>query len=136
MDILGVVAGAQHRWTDAEHYHLEALAIDEEMLGAGHPNVAVELYNLATIYATQRRYRDSEPLFQRALAINERTLGANHLRVATTLDNYAQVLAKTGRRREATEMQKRAEAIRRASGLSGRDVIDIQLLRAERRGVR
>jgi tetratricopeptide (TPR) repeat protein len=134
--MLGLVAGVQHRWADAEGYHLKALAMDEKVLGSSHPDVAVELYNLATIYTNQHRYREAEPLFQRALAINEGILGANHPRVAATLSNYAHLLDKTGRRREATEMRKRAETILRESGLSGRDVIDLQVLKVESRGVR
>jgi hypothetical protein len=38
----------------------------------GHPDVAVSLNNLASLYSIQGRYAEAEPLNKRALAIRER----------------------------------------------------------------
>ena len=50
----------------------EALAIREKALGPDHPDVALNLNNLAALYWTRAEYDEAEPLFRRALAISEK----------------------------------------------------------------
>ena len=57
---------------EAEPLYQRALAIDENALGADHPDVAIDLNNLALLYHTQGKYAEAEPLYQRALAIRSR----------------------------------------------------------------
>jgi len=45
------------------------LAIREKALGVEHPNVALSLQNLATIYEVQNRLSEAEQLYLRAIAI-------------------------------------------------------------------
>ena len=53
-----------------------ALAIDESSYGLEHPNVAIDLNNLAQLLKATDRLAEAEPLMQRALAIDESSLRA------------------------------------------------------------
>jgi len=88
------------------------LRIDEKTLGLNHPDLAMDLSNLAAHYQVQGRYAEAEPLYQRALEISEKALGPEHITVATRLENYAALLRETERENEAEEMEVRAHAIR------------------------
>src|SRR5260370_1026612 len=70
--------------------HLErALRIREQSLGPEHPDVAVSLTGLASLYAEQGKYAEAEPLYQRALRIREQSLGPEHPRTQMVRANYA-----------------------------------------------
>jgi tetratricopeptide (TPR) repeat protein len=64
-----------------------ARAIDEKALGPDHPDVAIDLNNLALLYDNQGRYADAEPLYKRALAISEKALGPEHPTTKTIREN-------------------------------------------------
>ena len=70
-----------------------ALAICEQQLGAGHPNMAGSLNNLALLYYHQGRYREAESLLKRALHIAEEQLGASHLMTQQILKNLLTLLS-------------------------------------------
>ena len=53
--------------------------------GPDHPNVAIDLNNLATLFQATNRLSEAEPLYRRALAIDEASLGPDHPNVATQL---------------------------------------------------
>jgi tetratricopeptide (TPR) repeat protein len=76
-----------------------ALAITEQVLGPGHPDVAACLNNLATLYQARGRYTEAGPLYQRALAIAEQVLGPDHPHTAAVRESCAILLRR--RRREA-----------------------------------
>ncbi len=59
----------QSKYTEAEPLYKQSLAIMEEALGPGHPNVATTLNNLAELYRDQGQYDEAEPLYKRRLAI-------------------------------------------------------------------
>ena len=59
-----------------------ALAIDETSLGQEHPDVAIDLNNLAGLLQATNRLAEAEPLMRRALAIDEASLGNDHPKVA------------------------------------------------------
>ena len=65
------------RPSEAARLYRQAIVILEKILGTDHPELAVALSNLASVYLTQKRYLEAEALFQRALAIKERTPWAN-----------------------------------------------------------
>lgn len=91
-----------------------ALEIAEATFDPNHPNVAISLNNIATVYYYQGRYAEVEPLLQRALAIVERAQGPNHLHVATVLENYGALYRKIGKTKEGEAMEMRAQEIRSA----------------------
>ncbi len=72
---LAVLYDNQGRYAEAEPLYERALAIQEEVLGAEHPDVAVSLNNLAALYYAQGRYAEAEPLYERALGVGEKVFG-------------------------------------------------------------
>jgi tetratricopeptide (TPR) repeat protein len=99
------------RYTDAEPLLRRALAIDEKSLGADHPDVAVDLHDLADLLREMQRWAEAELLYRRALAITEKSVGPDDPSVATVLNNLALVLSETNRLAEAELLHRRALAI-------------------------
>jgi hypothetical protein len=58
----------------------------------GHPDVAIDLNNLAQLLQATNRLAEAEPLMRRALEIDERSYGSEHPKVAIRLNNLAQLL--------------------------------------------
>jgi hypothetical protein len=100
------------QYAEAEPLFKRAIAIGEKTLGPEHPDLAVWLNNLATLYSDQGNYAEAEPLYQRALAIDEKTLGPEHPDLATYLNNLALLYQAQGNYAEAEQLFKRALAIR------------------------
>ena len=111
---LGRLFHAQALPSRAEPLLRRALAIDEVNYGAGHPNVAIHLNNLAQLLKDTNRLGEAEPLMRRALAIGEASYGAEHPRMALRLNNLAQLLQATNRLEEAEPLMRRALAIAEA----------------------
>jgi tetratricopeptide (TPR) repeat protein len=107
----GLYLNERARYAEAEPLYQRALAIDEMVLGAGHPDVATDLNNLATLYTNQGKYAEAEPLYQRALAIGEKTLEPEHPNVAIRLNNLANLYSDQGKYAEAEPLYQRALAI-------------------------
>ena len=65
---LGLVATAEEKWDEAEHYTLEAIAISE----ANGTEIFTAFYNqdLGTLYALQNRWQKARPHLEKAFAIN------------------------------------------------------------------
>jgi tetratricopeptide (TPR) repeat protein len=68
-----------------------ALAIYENALVTSHPDVAISLNNLGSVYIDQGQCALAEPLLKRSLAILENALGPDHPDVATVLANLARL---------------------------------------------
>ena len=69
---------ATNRLGEAEPLMRRALAIDEASYGPDHPNVAIDLNNLASLLQATNRLGEAEPLMRRALAIDEASYGPDH----------------------------------------------------------
>jgi hypothetical protein len=80
-------------YAEAEPLMRRALAIDEASYGADHPDVAVDLNNLAQLLQDTNRLAEAEPLMRRALAIFEASLGADHPNSLTVRGNLEALLA-------------------------------------------
>jgi len=96
------------RYREAEPLYKRALAINEEQMGAEHPDTARSLNNLAGLYETQGKYAETEPLYKRALAIYEEQMGAEHPDTAVSLNNLARLYDTQGKYAEAEPLYKRA----------------------------
>jgi tetratricopeptide (TPR) repeat protein len=83
----------------------------ELALGAGHPDTATSLNNLARLLRAQGDLAAARPLFERALAINEKALGAGHPETATSLNNLASLLGAQGDLAAARPLFERALGI-------------------------
>ncbi|HET9226127.1 MAG TPA: tetratricopeptide repeat protein, partial [Thermoanaerobaculia bacterium] len=102
-------------YAEAEPLQRRALAIDEASFGSQHPEVAIDLNNLAQVLQDTNRLSEAEPLMRRALAIDEASFGSEHSTVAIRLSNLAGLLHATNRHAEAEPLMRRALAIDEAS---------------------
>jgi hypothetical protein len=73
-----------------------ALAIDEASFGNEHPDVAIDLNNLALLLQATNRLSEAEPLMRRAVEIWEHSLGPDHPSTKIAQRNLARLLAEIG----------------------------------------
>lgn len=105
---LAVLNGKTGRRTEAELLLKRALIIQEQKLGADHPDVAITLSRLADLASNA----EAEPLYKRAIAIQEKKLGIDHPSVAHTLNSLRGLYLTLQKFDEATVVQRRVIAIR------------------------
>ena|SRR5690349_20554686 len=67
----------QGKATDAEQMAQQALAIEEQVRGPWHLNVAQKLDQLADLYTMHKKDSFAAPLYERARAIRERALSTH-----------------------------------------------------------
>ncbi|HEV2377593.1 MAG TPA: tetratricopeptide repeat protein [Streptosporangiaceae bacterium] len=75
----------------AESLYREALALKEDLLGPGHPEVALILNNLGSLLCEQHRRTEAVELFSRALAVAQGTLRPGHPTTAGIFRNLQTV---------------------------------------------
>ena len=84
-------------WARAEPPMRRALAVHEASYGKDHPDVAIDLSNLAQLLMATNRLSEAEPLMRRALAMGEASYGEDHPDIAIRLNNLAALLQATNR---------------------------------------
>ena len=89
----------------------EALELAEKNASEDHPDIAISLGNLASMYRAQEHHDKAEPLFIRALDIFEKVLGTDYPHIATNLNNLGLLYIKQGHYDKAEPLFKRALAI-------------------------
>jgi tetratricopeptide (TPR) repeat protein len=77
------------------------LAIDEEVLGGGHPSTAAALNNLADLLKAQGDLTGARPLFERSLMIFEKVFGPEHPKANLVRTNLARLFLAEGAATEA-----------------------------------
>jgi len=82
---------ANNYYPEAEKQYKRDLAFREEFLGPEHPDLAINLNNLADLYKAQDKYAEAEPLYKRSLAIQEKALGPEHTQVIENFHNLCEV---------------------------------------------
>src|SRR5262249_14446825 len=75
---LAVLLQTTNRLGEAEPLYRRALAINEKSYGPDHPDVAIDLNNLAGVLRDTNRLGEAEPLIRRAPAIAEKSYGPDH----------------------------------------------------------
>ena len=83
-------------YAKAEKFQLEALAIQEKVLGKEHLDYANSLSNLGVLFNNMGNYAEAEKFSLEALNIREKVLGKEHPDYATTLDNLGGLYHGTG----------------------------------------
>jgi CHAT domain-containing protein/Tfp pilus assembly protein PilF len=105
---LGVTARQRRDYATAEQHYLRALELRRRSLGPDHPDIALNLNNLATLYrSTGNLPRALETLFQ-ALSILEKNTGPYN--TLTVLGNIARIYGAMGDVPRAIEFQRRVDA--------------------------
>ncbi|RUP45334.1 Tetratricopeptide repeat-domain-containing protein [Jimgerdemannia flammicorona] len=79
----------QSKYDKAEPLYERVLAIRKKVLGAEHPNTALDLCNLAFLYIGQGEYDQATSFLERALAIFEKVLGSEHQNMTKSLQALA-----------------------------------------------
>lgn len=102
----------QGRFSDAEPLFRKSLAILEQTLPAGHPDIATALNNLGFQHQATDRIEEAEDLYKRALVMREAATPQSPLAVADSLNNLAQIYKAQGRIAEAEPLLRRALEIR------------------------
>jgi tetratricopeptide (TPR) repeat protein len=100
------------RHADAEPLYREALEINRRVFPAGHPNIAVNLNNLALVLLAQRRPADAEPLFLEALDLYRRPARPDHTQIASVLHNLSSLYLGQGKVTDAERVLHEALDIR------------------------
>jgi tetratricopeptide (TPR) repeat protein len=118
LEWLGSDCGRQGRYSEAESYFRQALAIQETYLGTTDTPAAHCMRSLAVFLCDEERDTEAEPLWQRALAIFEAREGPHSIDVCTCLnalgtihlyrDEYAAAEQYIRRALAAAESQKNA----------------------------
>lgn len=67
----------QGKAIEAEHMAEEALALEQQVRGPWHIDVARRLDQVADLYTAHKKERAAEPLYERARAIRERALSSH-----------------------------------------------------------
>jgi CHAT domain-containing protein len=134
-DDLAKLAEAQrieNQWLplyDSGHY-AEAIPLAERVLvirkgilGPNHPDVAITLNSLATLYQNNGDYARAESLFRQSLSIDESVFGKDHPNLAIATGNLATLYYEIGDYTRAEALMKKALALReRAFGTDHPDV--------------
>ncbi len=76
-------------YSEAAIMGAEIVEIRTSILGPDHPDTAISLNNLASLYKSQANYAAAERLYQRTLEIREKSLGPDHPDTAQSLNNLA-----------------------------------------------
>ena len=99
------------RYDDALDYQQKALVIQEEVLDAKHPDLAIVYNNIGFTYLSMGRYDRALEYYQKALAIQEEVLEAKHPDLAIFYDNTAAALTGLQQYKAAQESLHKAIAI-------------------------
>ena len=111
LDWLGSALEWAGQYAEAEPLFKRALVIREKALGPEHPDIAMSLNKLASVYQDQGKYVEAELFFKRALAIREKVLGPERPDTAMSLNGLAAVYYDQGKYVEAEPLFERALAI-------------------------
>ncbi len=111
---VALVAEKRGDLDEAERLHREALAVNRQLRGERHPDVAINLFNLARVHQRRHDYAGAQPLFEEVLAIDSEIYGPDHPEVATDLTLLANNLQILNQLDRADEQFARALAIFRA----------------------
>jgi tetratricopeptide (TPR) repeat protein/tRNA A-37 threonylcarbamoyl transferase component Bud32 len=95
----------------AERDYRTALALDEAEFGPDHPEVAVDIHNLAWLANNRGRHEEALELLDRAHAIRIETLGPDHFAIAVEHTLRASILVRMGRYDEAEPIIEKGLAI-------------------------
>lgn len=106
---------AMAQYDKAEPLIRRLLNVSENVHDSNHPQIAVDLANMASLLHDTNRLSEAEPLLRRALKIDEESYGPDHPRVAVDLNDLALLLSARGRPSEAEPMMRRALRIHEAT---------------------
>ena len=99
------------RYPVSDSLNQRVLAIDREIYGSHHPNVAMDLINIGAIRFEGGEFADAETFYRQALEIVRSWFGANHPETASTLTMLGRALVAQERHAEAATILQQALGI-------------------------
>ncbi len=119
---LALVRKEQGKFAEAEVLHLEAFEMKKKMVGPEHRDVAIDLFNLASVARAQNKLTDAESRLRDAIAIL-RKLGNDDRLLALAIGFLGEVLRDQAKLDEAHQMLSECLAMRRK--LLGNDNVEV-----------
>ena len=110
--LMGKVLYQMGTFEEGKRHFKRSLALQLQLLGYEHPDVAGSYNDLATVLRGQGHLKQAKEYHERAVAIWQQTSGPQHPDVATSYNNLAIVLDDQGDLMQAKEYHERALAIR------------------------
>lgn len=107
----GIVLSNLGRYPEASAASERAIALDRQVYGAGHPQVAISLNNLGSLYWSQGEAEKALALHLEAAELTRRSYGEESRIYALSINNAATALQSLGRLAEADGYQLRGIAI-------------------------
>lgn len=137
----GCEALRQNHPAEAARIFRQAVEAAESQVGAGNPETAILLRNLALAYRGEGAYRRAEEAASRSLRILEQALGKEDPALVVSLNVLGEALAEMGRLTEARWVLRRAVSLQLAGphgelavkNLAAVDAMEQQRLVAKRR---
>ncbi|MEM7153353.1 MAG: serine/threonine-protein kinase [Myxococcota bacterium] len=120
--------GARRRgeFDEALRLRHESLAIERELLGREHPDIARSLQALGNLHHLRGEYEESVQVLKQALVLRERLLGVGHRDTAHTMASLGTSLSALGQHADAEQNIRRAhEILEREVGADAVEVTDL-----------
>jgi len=108
----GWILAYKGSFQEAENWYLEAKDIQKKVLGAGHPDYAVTLNDLAVLYSAMGNYALAEPLFLEARSIWEKALGKENGYAAWSAESMGTMYHRMNNYEKAEALYAEANRIR------------------------
>ncbi len=100
---------------EAEKWYLEAKDIQKKVLGEEHPDYALTINNLATLYSALGDFASAEPLFLQAQAIWEKALGPENEYAGWSAESLGTLYHRMQNYKKAERFYQEASTLRRKS---------------------
>jgi serine/threonine protein kinase/tetratricopeptide (TPR) repeat protein len=110
---IGQSYGALGQFANAESHLRAAMALDQTLYGAAHPELAVDQMQLAVTLHAAGRLDEAESLYRQSMQIRTKAFGPDARELADSINGLAAVARDRGNLAEADELFSRALAIRR-----------------------
>ena len=109
--LMGQVLSKMGKFDDGKRHIEDSIALQRQLLGPEHRDVATSYNNLANVLRAQGDLKQAKEYYERALAIRQETLERHHPDVAQSYNNLATVLFDQGDLKQAKEYYERGLAI-------------------------
>ena len=79
----------KEKYNQAIEFYQKSLAIDMELYGREHPNIAISYNNIGEVYHNKREYNKAIDYYQQSLIISKKFLPSTHPSIQTVEENLA-----------------------------------------------
>ena len=113
LNSIGLVLFKMDYFDMAKDVFVECLSIRKRVLGEDHRDIAIMIYNIATIYLEKGEDHTAMKLYSESLRVERRALGAKHPEISCTLQHLGQMHQEKGELEKAVEYFQEALEIER-----------------------